>query len=247
MKKHLIIVGITLFLLIVELSGCTEEKASSDNNENKSIILENKVPVAVINIRNKHVLWWNDTLYLSAEDSYDPDGNIVGYVWWFDDGFGFVESKTGKTVSFKLPDRQITATSLLGRLTLAVTDNEGATAFAFNESVPITYRPWIGLQQINSTPLVKVTYIANLPYDIHLYEEELYANTWLNGNQIDYGKSFWGFNDVNGDGYVSEGDIINLTDIFYEDISGSTVKIELTGKGYHNPKTIVASIEVEIE
>jgi hypothetical protein len=142
----------------------------------------------------------------------------------------------------------ITSSSPKGKLSLAVIDDKGDTVFAYNESIHVSYRPYIGLNQLDSSSILEVTYVANLPTGVELYPEELYVETWIDGDQISYGSSQLGFEDVNEDGYISEGDTFNLEVIFSpSEISGYTVKIELTGGGGHNPETVVASIEVDIE
>ena len=248
MKKNLLISGIIFLLIATSLSGCVDESNDSNNeNNNQQTIETNNLPVPIIKVQNGYYLWWNDTLRVTAEDSYDSDGNITGYVWWFDDGQGFTESKTGKDVSFNLPERNTISSSPTGKISLAVTDDKGDTAFAFNESIFIGYRPAVGLQQVGTSDIIEITYVANLPSDIYLYEEELTVDSWLNGEMKGWELYGYGLTDVDGNGHISEGDTINLSEIvWYEDLSGSTVKIELNGAGAHNPKTVVGSIEVDI-
>ena len=249
MKKNLLILGIVFLMIASSISGCVEESNDSNNeNNNQQTTETNDLPVPIIKVLNEYYLWWNDTLRVTAEDSYDSDGNITGYVWWFDDGQGFTESKTGKDVSFTLPERTITSSSPTGKISLAVTDDQGDTAFAFNESVYIGFRPAIGLQQVGTSAILEITYVANLPStNFFLYEEELCVDSWFNGEINSWGLSDIGLTDVDGNGYISQGDTIDLSEIFWnEDLSGSTVKIELNGGGAHNPETVVASIEVDI-
>ena len=85
MKKHMIVVGIVLFLIILFFSGCTEQTATKENTE-EQVLLENKPPI----IQECRVEYFDrnssSTIYFLGVAS-DDDGSVVLYSWNLSDGF----------------------------------------------------------------------------------------------------------------------------------------------------------------
>ena len=248
MKKQIFVIGV-IVIFILGFSGCTE---TTDENEKEET--ENQLPIPVITIQNTYPLWWGDTLKVTAESSSDPDGEITDYVWWFDDGFGFSESKTGKSATFDLPYENINEWPPQAKISLAVTDDKGATAFSYNTTTLISYQPWIALQQVESTDILEVDYVIynNLNFlDKPLQVEELDIYGSVDDSIIDYVQYTVTITDVDGNGYISEGDTFDISDILrdrFGDLSGSVVEFELRGRwAIHNTESLVGNITVTIE
>jgi len=80
-------------------------------------VVMNAIPIAQFT-ESAHTVNTNETVDLVASDSYDPDGNIVSWVWDFGDGV----SANGVTTGHRYADDGIYI------VTLTVTDDRGARA-----------------------------------------------------------------------------------------------------------------------
>jgi len=102
-------VAIKVTLTVTDNDGATDSTTSTANVINKS-------PVAILT-ESSETENLSHQINLSATESYDPDGTIVGYSWDFGDG----TTATGVTVSHTY--------SQIGKYTvkLIVTDDDGAT------------------------------------------------------------------------------------------------------------------------
>lgn len=109
MKKHLIIIGMTLVLLNVGFSGCTEQEITDNNGDG------NKSPNASVSA-NPTVGNAPLTVYFAGSGS-DSDGSITSYYWNFDDG----ETSTEQNPSHEFQ------TSGTYTVTFIVADNDDAT------------------------------------------------------------------------------------------------------------------------
>jgi hypothetical protein len=253
MKKQVPVFGIILLLVIIIFIGCIENNESNTNKQNQ-------LPVPIISFpQGARPRWWNDTLRVSAEDSYDSDGYIVDYRWFFETGtLGSIESgdtRTGINTYFWIP--VVHVMDGYGNLTLVVTDDKGATAFAYYD-IPIRSSSYlIGFKQINSSTVFNITSVQeanNLTGQgfLKTAAEEIGMKIYVNGSLYMYENPVGlpEYIDKDKDGFVSEGDTFDISGLCYgsnpECFSGSTVKIELVGCSGHNWETIVGSLEVEI-
>jgi hypothetical protein len=254
-NKQVMTIGIILFLISMFFIGCVENKGSNENGQNQ-------LPVPVITLVD-YPLWWNDTFSVSAEESFDSDGNILEYRWIFEtkESYGSIilssDSRTGINTNFVLPDFNDYGHSLGdGKLTLSVTDDNGATAFAHYD-IPIRHRPIISFEQVNSS-LTKfiIRYvnpaINSTGYVYPLKEPEIWLKIYeynLTTPEEDPWKlSSWGslgynYKDTDGDGNITTGDTFTIDDMYI----GYKLKLELIGGQSHNRETVVGSLEAEIE
>jgi hypothetical protein len=252
-------VGIAVVFILVSLSGCTE------NDEDKPSI--NKVPVAVITVKNENPVWWNDTLYVSAENSYDPDGNLTDYVWWFiskSENTNYRDgSRHGENVGYRLPVQKdpIWETFSSGNyeIDLMVVDNNGTVNFT-SERMTIFPHPRITLEQKGTTHLLEI-YVSDynkMGFPVLKLDELRINRAYLDDEPWDYGipgptfdtlseSDFYHdviYHDVDEDGNVSIGDTLDL-DVLFESmdvgnvVRGSVVTIEITGGEWHNWQQIL--------
>ena len=241
MKKEMLLIIIVLFLLIVGYIVYNEQK-SSDSNVN---IVQNQLPVPIITELD-YTPWWNDTINIYSYGSYDPDGDIIEYIWWLncdkygwytDENYNFAQSKTGEDVEFKLPE-SVHVTDNNSIITLAVVDDKGAIQFS-HYYFDIIAPPRLFLKQINSTPLIEITGVTSEKININEVCQKMFGGSSHISDYID----------TDEDGYVSEGDIINISNNYeYKSgISGSTVEFTLLGCYPHNQKTVLSSIDAKVE
>jgi len=97
----------------------TDDDGASNSASATKTILTNAIPVALFS-ESAETVYTGEVISFNASASYDPDGAIVSYLWDFGDGPG----ATGVLVEHGYAEDG-TYTVIL-----AVTDNNGATAFA---------------------------------------------------------------------------------------------------------------------
>jgi PKD repeat protein len=97
----------------------TDDDGASDSASATKTILMNEIPVALFS-ESAETVYTSEVISFNASASYDPDGTIVSYLWDFGDG----TSATGVLVEHGYADDGTYT------VTLAVTDNNGATALA---------------------------------------------------------------------------------------------------------------------
>jgi len=113
----------TVTLTVTDDDGATDTIATSK-------IVRNKSPVAIFTESAENV-YVDETISFDAAESYDPDGTIVAYSWDFGDG----GTATGIIVSHAYADNGVYI------VTLAVTDNDGATASAHAIKIVMNRQP----------------------------------------------------------------------------------------------------------
>jgi PKD repeat protein len=120
MKKQLIIVGMIWLLLVVGLSGCTEQTAIKQGN---------KSPIASC---SANVTSGEAPLVVSFKGlGTDEDGTIISYYWDFDSWFIDDSTEQSPTVTF--------TDSGIYDVTLTVTDNDNATG---TDIITIVIEEW---------------------------------------------------------------------------------------------------------
>ena len=82
MKSKYIIITTLIITFIIFFSGCITNTEQNSNQLNTN--LENVVPPISV-ITAPDVGFFDQEIEFSAENSYDPDGNIVSYKWMFGD------------------------------------------------------------------------------------------------------------------------------------------------------------------
>ena len=101
---------------IILLASFLQRKTSSyDRNVDDNADTENRNPHAIIKAPNEAVIY--ESIQLTAESSYDEDGDIIEYQWEFGDG----SKSIGRTVNHEYAKPGIYT------ITLIVTDGEGGT------------------------------------------------------------------------------------------------------------------------
>lgn len=109
-----------------------DTKGVFDRAKNKA---NNLAPIAKIDVITTGLtegFYAGDTIFLSATDSYDPDGSIAEYRWSFDESNGLRVDATGQNTTVRYNNQGIYT------VTLMVIDNEGAEA---TTSMVITVQP----------------------------------------------------------------------------------------------------------
>jgi hypothetical protein len=249
-KIKVLIIGITLFLSITIFIGCTETNESGNN------VGLNELPIPIITFpEGAHPRWWNDTLFVNALESYDFDGDIVDYRWFFETNIGLTpdssETRAGDSTSYKIPEANFMDGYV--NITLAVTDNKGVSSFAYYDIPLRRGKGAIHFEQIDSSTVFNITFVQGVSNGtgegfLDLFEKEIFVEIYKNGSwdgQLGY---FPGYKDVDNDGTISKGDTFDIFDSFWPNYyDGSTVKIDLIGGKGHNRETIVGSLEVEFE
>jgi len=261
-KLKVLIIGIILLLTITIFIGCTE-----NNDKTEKSVTQNQLPVPAISFPlGDHPRWWNDDLDVSAYNSYDSDGNISNYRWFFElysgDDFFTDYSRDGRNVSFSIPE--LTGSPGKGVLTLQITDDDGDTSFTYYE-ILIRKKPQINFEQVDSSATFNITYVskeydnygilgpASTPAKYPLIKEEIGVKIYEYDSQtvddsdpwswVEGPTSLHGYNDVNGDGDVTAGDTFTIPSKY----EGRHIKIVLTGAYGHNLLTEIGSLEAEIE
>ena len=103
--------------------------------DRKKVNENNLSPIAKIDVITTGLtegFFAGDTIFLSATDSYDPDGSIAEYRWSFDESKGLSVDATGQNTTVRYNNEGVYT------VTLMVIDNEGAEA---TTSMIITVQP----------------------------------------------------------------------------------------------------------
>jgi PKD repeat protein len=114
MKKELLVTVISIILIIIGLSGCTEnppeEKEKKYPSATFSFSIDVGVDESVLNAANIVLpILTSDVVNFSSDGSTDSDGNIVEYHWDFgDDNYG-----TGESVEHQYDSEGTYSVSLL--------------------------------------------------------------------------------------------------------------------------------------
>jgi PKD repeat protein len=107
----------------------TDDDGAMDTFSSSKVVM-NKSPVAFFTESAENV-YVDETISFNAAESYDPDGAIVSYSWDFGDG----NTATGISVFHSYADDG------LYRVTLTVTDNDGATDSAHATKTVMNRQP----------------------------------------------------------------------------------------------------------
>jgi KaiC/GvpD/RAD55 family RecA-like ATPase/PKD repeat protein len=138
--------------------------------ENQFVYVNVKSPPKASFTYSPETLRVNETVTFNASTSYDPDGNIVSYIWDYGDGF----NETGMIVKH--------AYTMEGNytVTLTVTDDDG-----FTDS-------YSKLLKITSYPVAAFTYSPSSPLVNHTVTFNASSSTPDGGTIVSY---FWNFGD----------------------------------------------------
>jgi len=110
---------LTILILVSALfSGCFEE---SKPTEESSYLSDNQPPIGVISAPTQ--AYFDEEIDLSASASYDEDGEIVSYIWYFGDD----ETAEGVMVkhNYKFENNFTIDYPLIYSISLLVQDNDG--------------------------------------------------------------------------------------------------------------------------
>jgi hypothetical protein len=99
MNKKLTIISIMIFL-IAALSGCISGNKQIDSITTQSSAIENIPPIPIISA--PETAFFGETIEFDASQSYDKDGTIKTYTWYFGDE----TTKKGQKIEhiFEIPD-----------------------------------------------------------------------------------------------------------------------------------------------
>lgn len=196
MKKEFTVVAISVIMLVVVMSGCTQEK-------------EKIPPMAAISLDADLPILPNDTIMFSADDSYDKDGNINSYYW--DLGNGITSNE--KNVEHQFSDFGTHTVSL------QIIDNDGLSNIT-TKTIEVEVIPAVEFKisqlSYNET---ENSYIFNISVNKTLYHNVNIEDTLDQINEeYSLGNEGGGGNDavpayidVDGNGYYSVGDYLHKT------------------------------------
>lgn len=161
----------------VVLSVTDNTNLANNSSTDTLVIFVNETPLPVI--KTKKILCTGEEVLLSASDSYDPDGEIAGYIWHFGD---MSTPQEGKEVrhTYRLPGNYT--------VTLEVDDGNGVSNSIVQTSAIIT---------VNEPPIAD----AGLDRIVSPEEKVLFDGS-ATKDRDGYIKSYkWDF----GDGNIAEG------------------------------------------
>lgn len=172
-KKILIIIIFFLFLLIVS-PGCFEE---SKIKKRTSKTLGNLPPIAIILAPD--TAYFGETIDVSASESYDIDGEIVSYTWYFKEDDARTEGISVNYI-YEFENNYDIIYPLIYSIHLIVKDNNGSFAAAscqiklypkeyvfYLDSQRITpNKPSSSVDEIRSSGLFKLRSPQTLTYNL---------------------------------------------------------------------------------
>jgi PKD repeat protein len=154
----------------VTLTVTDDKNATGVTTADKTIL--NRLPVAIFT-ESAETVNTREYLYFNATMSYDPDGNIVSYLWDFGDGSNGTGIMTNHSYA---DDGNYT-------VTLTITDEDG-----YNDSTSATKTA------LNQDPLASYSYSPNFPIAGETVILNASSSYDVDGNIINY---TWDFGDGN--------------------------------------------------
>ncbi|RLF55665.1 MAG: hypothetical protein DRN27_10395 [Thermoplasmata archaeon] len=127
-NRKLTIISIMIFL-IAALSGCISEEQKIDSITIQSSVIKNIPPIPVIS--SPKSAFFGETIEFDASQSYDKDGTIKSYTWYFGDE----TSKKGQKINqvFEMPnDFDYKKSPYIYYVQLNIVDNNGSCIICQN-------------------------------------------------------------------------------------------------------------------
>ena len=247
-KKKIYSIIILLFVLVIMFSGCTENKNSLKNSK---INIYNDIPIAKIFAPTN--AYFGEKIKFDASKSYDKDGEIISYEWYFGDG----NKAKGVIVDhiYLFENNNDVDYPIIYTVFLYITDNEGLIkitdqtvklfpkkfTFYFSSQKLTLEKPSIDIESIKNSGILnvhEVEYVINNSVAIQKcnWNASIYISKSIltNANKI-----FIKIYDINGNEIGSKGEKIAFTNLWRDK--------KIIIKGVCNQNFNLKSIKISIQ